>query len=310
MAREKARQEAIDRANKDAKGRFLQAVHAGDIGTTIWWSLKHGYKADAALVVDEWKKAGRDPDADLPPAPDVNKAFTRAVRGAAVFAGTFSCNLENLEDDANGVRRVSVFHMHKNGSATGTEIGKVGLPPQGRPYVEIADPHGIAQRIVDTTDPRVGLYTGEDLRSALTRVISRNYGSPCREDGVVYWIHGAAVGEIEKVKVALEAIAAGTIGGLTGKAGVDDATKAANQGVGDMIGLLVKDVNDWRLKPPAKFSTVEERMGQLQELKGRADLLRTMLGSGVHTIDKQLSTLSQEFLSIMGMVNQNTAAAS
>src|ERR1019366_6481358 len=114
-------------ANKAAHTRLSQAVvDPNNVGCNAWWSIKEGYKKDAAEVIAAWTNAGLDPQADLPEIPDGDKAFTRAVRGCVVFAGGHDCNLVNLEDDANGVRRVSILHIHKNGSATGTEIGKVG----------------------------------------------------------------------------------------------------------------------------------------------------------------------------------------
>jgi hypothetical protein len=313
MARPKARQEAIDRANKAAHVRLSQATFdpTKNIGCNGWWNITEGYRKDAALVIDAWRAAGLDPDADLPEIPDGDKAFTRAIRGCIAFAGGFDCRLENLETDASGTRRVSVMHVVKNGHAEGTEIGKVALPDQGRPFVEIDDQYGIAQKIVASTDPRVGLFTGEDLRRGITTVIERNLGSPCREGGVVYWLPPPAVEELRKVDVALHAIEAGSFDSpdlAPTPTSIATAVKAANTGVEVMLADLVKQVNDWRLKPPAKFATVEDRMGQLADLKGRADLLRTMLGSGVKTVDQQLSALSQEFLSIMGLVNQNAGA--
>ena len=313
MARSKSRQEAIDRANKAAHTRLSEAKvdPTKNIGCNAWWNIREGYRRDASEVIAAWTAAGLDPKADLPEVPETDKAFTRAVRGCVVFAGSFDCRLENLEEDANGTRRVSVMFVHKNGTASGTEIGKVALPDQGRPYVEIADPHGIAQKIVDSTDPRVGLYTGEDLRRAITTVIFRNLGSPCREGGVVYWLPPPAVDELRKVDVALHAIEAGSFDSpdlAPTPTSVATAVKAANTGVEVLLQELVVQVNEWKNKPPTRFATVEDRMGQLQALKGRADLLRTMLGSGVNTVDKQLSTLSQEFLTIMGMVNVNAGA--
>ena len=312
MARSKSRQEAIDRANKAAHTRLSQAkVDPNNVGCNAWWNIKEGYKRDAGEVIAAWTAAGLDPTADLPEIPETDKAFTRAVRATVTFAGSFDCNLEVLADDVDGTRRVSVMLVHKNGSASGTEIGKVALPDKGRPFVEVTDPHGIAQRIVDSTDPRVGLYTGEDLRQAVTTVIDRNMGSPCRAGGVVYWLPAAAVEEGRKLDAALHAIDAGSFDtpdlAATPQT-VATVVRAANAGVESMLAELVKQVEVWRSSPPAKFRTVEDRMGQLQALKGRADLLRTMLGSGVNTVDKQLSTLSQEFLQIMGMVNVNAGA--
>src|ERR1019366_6562726 len=78
MARPKARQEAIDRANKAAHTRLSQAVvDPNNVGCNAWWSIKEGYKKDAAEVIAAWTNAGLDPQADLPEIPDGDKAFTR-----------------------------------------------------------------------------------------------------------------------------------------------------------------------------------------------------------------------------------------
>ena len=162
---------------------------------------------------------------------------------------------------------------------------------------------------MDTTDPRVGLYTGEDIRSGIVTIIDRNYGSPCRDGGVVYWLPAAAVDVMKNVDIALRAIEAGSFGGLDGQAGVVTAVAGtANTGVETMLNELVSQVQEWKTSPPARFKTVEDRMGQLAALKERADLLRAMLGAGVNAVDTQLSTLSQEFLVVMGMVNASATA--
>jgi hypothetical protein len=301
-----AAQAEVDAILSDATKKRAKGALLGDLS---WWSFKPGWKGDANAVQAEAKAAGLNPAADLIPSPDWKLAFSRGVESQRAALRAADIRPEACSVGKDGATRIALMRVdRREHSANGGTIGVVALPKGGAPVVERADKFGHARRIVEVASAFRGRYVLDDIRAATVGVLSRWHSIPCREEPphVVYWIPAGAGEHIRRVRNWLRAIGAGTLHFVPMHDDEDSkeaAGSAANAGIEAQLEAFATEVAAWEAALPARASTVEARIAELDNFRTTGGLYRAILGSSIRDCEKQLRAIDRGYDRILGLVS-------
>jgi hypothetical protein len=310
----KRSQSAIKEAAARAQATFATA-EPGKLGDVVFWDLVQGWNAACGAVRAAWTAAGLDADADLPVAVDVESAFRRAVTAATRYASGHDCRVEACAPTPDA-KRVAVVQLKRNGTVDGATVGVVVLRKGGAsPNVETSDPHGIAERIArETLTTYEGRYSASDMRTATVTVLDRYGATPLRQVAphVVYWQPATGAAVLRNVDAALQSSGAGRLYFVpmgSDREAREAAAAAANGGLEARLASFAAEADTWASAPPARASTIETRIADVERLRATGELYRAILGEAVASVDARLDALQAGLRRTLGIVEANADAS-
>jgi hypothetical protein len=303
----------IRQAAEQAVKAFKEAKPGKSLGDIAFWDFTPGYREDCAVVQEAWSMQGLQPDADLPAPIDIETAFSRAVRAAAIGAGSKDCRIEACALQADNARRVAVLKLERNGVVKGDTIGLVALPPGESPRIELADAYGIADEIKNNVSKYALRYTTDDLRTGVLTILERWAATPCRQvqPHIVYWMPPPGGPELRKVRDVLKYLGAGDIHLIpmgTDSESHEAAATAANGGLEASLSALLAEADAWVASPPGRASTIENRLNQADKIRQTASLYKSILGSSVAAIEDRIKQVEDSLRKMLGIVKPAPSA--
>lgn len=304
----------IQDANERARAALMgSSSRASGIGALAWWDGEVGWRKGASEVQAACAAAGLDPASTLPAVPDYKVAFGRAVDAVRARVRGKDYTLIDAASGPEGQRRVAIVSIERNGRVSTTDEGTVVCPVDGgeAPYVERRDTHGYASEIVSLTKGTYhAVYTSDDVRTAIVQLIDRWRGMPCRQQPpkVVYWIPGASIEVIGKMKTFTEAIEWGDISIFVGKDG-DKLSEAAvatavNNGLEVMLNDFTEEADKYCAADPSKTrpSTISHMLNEAKALQDRWHMMRNVLGASIKAGDSRLEKIEARLRDRLGKV--------
>ena len=293
----------------------LDPDHLGDLA---WWDPISAWKGDVLTVADAFRLRGFDPDQTLPPSPDWTVAFGRAVTHVRATLRERDCTLIDAAAGPNGERRVAIVRIARNGVVSTTDEGTIACPKDGAsPYVERADPAGVASEIMIAARGYFGRYTSADVRAAIVDTFERWAAMACRAcpPHVVYWIPPAGGDVARRLADAVDACGWGRIELFAGHASDERSRKACVNAVNDGLETKLKAFSDEVQKyadadgSKTRISTIESKLAEAARLRTQGSLYREILGAAVTGIDDRLVVIETSLRATLGMVEAARAAA-
>lgn len=304
---------AVKEAAEAARVALQAAKPGAHLGDLLWWDFAAGWRGDATAVRAEHNAIGLNADADWPGVPGYEVAFGRAVDACRVAMAGANLRPETAEAGPNSEKRVAILSLTRGADVDGRTVGIVSLPKGASPTIERADPSGWAGRIVQRSAEYVGRYTTDDARAMVVSLLDRWACTPCRSTPphIVYWAPAGAGETIRKIKTVLGTVGAGTILISPQHDGAEEreaATYAANAGLESKLTEFATTVDEWRNNAPARVSTVQAKLEELDRLRQTGNLYRGILGDAVKGIDARIADVERAMRVTLGIVEAKRAA--
>jgi len=302
-------------ANERARAALMAtSSRTTGIGALAWWDGQVGWREGASKVQAACAAVGLDPASTLPAVPDYKVAFGRAVDAVRAKIRAQDYTLIDAAPGPKGERRVAIVSIARNGKVTTDDEGTVVCPIDGEtaPYVERRDPSGYASEIVSQTKDKVGVYTSDDVRTAIVQMIDRWNGMPCRQQPpkVVYWIPGPSVETIGQLADFAEAIGWGSVSLFIGKEGDRRSeaavTTAVNNGLEAMLNEFSDEADKYISADPSKTrpSTITNMLADAKALQDRWHMMRNVLGAAVKSGDSRIEKIEARLTARLGQVEK------
>ena len=308
------RRHVVQQAKDEFRAAVGGAVTLTDpdtLGCTGLWDIVQGsWKEYAPVVVSTFRQHGIDPMAILPPEPDWTTAFGRAVQSVrAKHSKNFS--FLDAAKGPNGERRTGILKVERNGHVTTSHDGTITCPTDGSaPYVEVPDPYGIAQEILDLTRDLRGKYTSDDIRASVVAAFKLCAAMPLRstQPHVVYWIPPAGTDMLAKLSDAVESLGWGRIELFAIRKSDPRAMRgcvtAVNQGLESRLKEFSEQVEKYATTDPKKTrpTTIENMIDEAKRIKSQGVLYREILGAAVSSVDDKIRDVEDTLRKTLGLV--------
>jgi hypothetical protein len=314
----------IQDANDRARAALLASSGKRDasIGALAWWDGNMGWRESAAKVQAACIAAGLDPASTLPAVPDYVVAFGRAVQAVSAAAREKDVILTDAAEGPEGERRVAIYHLERNGKVSGKDEGTVVCPKPKivdgeradlAPYVERPDPQGLASEVVRRAKKVYhGMYTSDDVRTAIVQTIDRWHGMPCRVQPpkIVYWIPGASLDVLGKVADFASAVGWGSVEMFVGDSSNDRSRAAVASAVNNGLEAMLNEFSDQADKYIAgdplrtKGATLQRLLEDGKALQDRWHLMKSVLGASIKAGDSKIGKIEARITSRLSEVTK------
>jgi hypothetical protein len=181
------------------------------------------------------------------------------------------------------------------------------------PYVERADPNGFASEVVILErETYHGVYSADDIRTAIVGMIDRWHGMPCRAQPpkIVYWIPGASLEVLGKVADFVTAIGWGSVEMFVGDSSNDRSraavTSAVNNGLESMLNDFAEAADRYIAGDPlrTKGATLQRLLEEGKALQDRWHLMRNVLGASIKAGDGKIASIEARIASRLTEVTE------
>ncbi len=313
------KKQRIKQAQQEARSA-LSAPNPGvsPVGSLVLYDPVSGWTKAAAEVRQAFERSGLDPDVLLPPSPDYGTAFSRsilAIRGQIQGRGY---TLLAAGNGPNGESRYSVVAVQRNGVVMTDDRATVQCPrDDSAPYVERttgdAAADEIAAWIVKASHERFETYTSDDVRQAVIRTMDHYAAVPVRNSQpfVVYWIAQAGAMALHLLSSVLDSLGWGEIQAFEGRmtqANIAFATKAVNATLEGRLNDFAEEAEKFANNVEGmRPTTIERRIQEAKDIKGKAELYRTILGAAVASVDERIKAVEASLMQTLGLIEAKAA---
>ena len=276
--------------------------HLGDL---IWWTLAEA-RIDRSTLESIWAGAQLAPDY-LPDPPTAEKALKSAVREAALGQPERLIRL-GKEDEAEIVFAVVRETKHTDGSISYQQETRVILDRKVESVSSDIVGHDLAGVIATRFGELRSTHTADDVRRAMMKTLDGCAAVTLRDHGGVYWVPSPYAETLRRLQGAIEKIGSSRVFLLPVHASADASKtlgEAAVAALTDELTKLKAEVEGFMTSPPDRPSTLVRRLDAFEELKGRAELYRSVLSVTVDDLDSTLTSLAS---SVEHLLNAKVAA--
>ncbi|MBI5543807.1 MAG: hypothetical protein HY901_07975 [Deltaproteobacteria bacterium] len=286
------------RSTLAAKG----GAHLGDI---TYWTLSDA-RISRPTLETVWASAGLDP-AHLPEPPTAERAIKLAARMAGTGQADRLVRL-GLESESQVIFTVIREQRLGDGSLTYAQEARVVLDRNTELASTDSPGHDLAEGILARFAELKDTHPSDDVRRAVMNVLGSCASITLRDHGGVYWIPAPHAATLRKLQAAIEKIGTSRVYLLPVHASAD-ATKtlgeAAVAALTEELNALKTEVEGFVAAPPERQSTLVRRLDQYDELRGRAELYRSVLSVTVADLESTLTSLTA---SVEQLLNAKAAA--
>ncbi len=311
MSRKSAIQAALSTAKAALSAPPNDPNHIGDL---VWCDPVSGWRMKAAAVQAAFTAAGLDPVVLLPPTPDYQVAFSRAILQVRTMIQGRGYTLLAAAPGPSGESRYSVVKVHRNTSVTTEDTATVRCPKDDtRPFVEKTtqdkDADAILQMIMIAVDSYYETYTSDDARQAFVRQVDMYAGLPCRYSPphVVYWISPQGSKAVQQVADVLQSLGWGSVAVFEGTRNSARSTQAVVTAVNSGLESKLSEFAEEAKKYAEDFqgmrpSTISKRIEEAKNLRAQAELYRTVLGAAVESVDSKIAQVEKSLRHTLGLI--------
>lgn len=263
--------------------------HLGDL---IWWALADA-RVNRATLEGVWAGAGLDLGA-LPEPPSAEKALKTAVREAQVGEASRLIRL-GKEDEAELIYAVNREDRHEDGSITYVQETRIVFDRNTEAIGADASGHDLVAAVRTRFGELRSTHSSDDIRRAMMNVLNACAAVTLREHGGVYWIPAPHAATLRKLQAAVEKIGSSRVYLLPVHASADankTLGEAAVAALTDELTALKAEVEAFQNSPPERQSTLVRRLDAFEELRGKAELYRSVLSVTVADLDQTLTVLT------------------
>jgi hypothetical protein len=264
-------------------------AHLGDL---TFWTLAEA-RISRPTLEQVWISAGLDP-AHLPERPTPEKAIKLAARTAATGQVDRLVRL-GLETENEIVFTVVREHRHDDGSLSFTQEARIILDRNAEAAATDAPGHDLAEAILARYTELKNTHPSDDVRRAMMNVLGTCAAVTLREHGGVYWVPAPHAATLRKLQTAVEMIGSSRVHLLPVYASADANKTLGEAAVAALTGELTAlkaEVEAFQSSPPERQSTLVRRLDAFEELRGKAELYRSVLSVTVADLDATLTSLT------------------
>lgn len=276
--------------------------HLGDL---VWWTLADA-RTGRSTLEKIWAGAQLAPE-HLPDPPTAEKALKAAVREAATGQPDRLIRL-GKEDGAEIVFAVVRETKHADGSVTYQQETRIILDRRGESVFCDMAGHDLAGVITTRFAELRGTHTPDDVRRAMIKTLDACAAVTLRDHGGVYWIPSPHAGTLRKLQTAIEKIGSSRVYLLPVHASAEASKtlgEAAVTALTDDLAALKAEVETFKASPPDRQATLVRRLDAFEDLRGRAELYKSVLSVTVADLDSTLNSLAA---SVETLLKQRVAA--
>jgi hypothetical protein len=276
--------------------------HLGDI---VYWTLAEA-RIDRYTLERIW--AGAQLAAEhLPEPPTAEKALKAAVREAAVGQPDRLIRL-GKEDETEIIFAVVRETKHADGSVTYQQETRIILDRKAETVSSDIAGHDLAGVIATRFAELRSTHTPDDVRRAMMKTLDACAAVTLRDHGGVYWVPAPYAETVRRLQGAVEKIGSSRAYLLPVHTSADanrTLGEAAVVALTDELNALKSEVESFQTSPPERQSTLVRRLDMFEELRGRAELYRSVLSVTVSDLDSTLASLTA---SVEALLNEKAAA--
>lgn len=277
-------------------------VHLGDI---IYWTLSEA-RVSRSNLESLWSIAGLE-SGHLPEPPTVEKTIKAAARATALGQTDRLVRL-GLEDESCIVFTIVQESRHQDGSLTYQQEARVFLDRDSGKVTTDSPGHDLAEGIIARYTELKDTHSGDDVRRAMMNVLGSCAAVTLRDHGGVYWVPAPHTPTLLRLQSAVEKIGTSRVYLLP----VHDSVQAhrtlgeaAVAALADELSALKAEIELFQHSPPERQSTLVRRLDAFEDLRGRAELYKSVLSVTVADLDQTLTALT---LSVEGLLHKQVAA--
>jgi hypothetical protein len=276
--------------------------HLGDL---IWWTLADA-RVDRSTLETIWNSARLAPEF-LPDPPTAEKALKAAVREAAVGQPDRLIRL-GKEDETEIVFAVVRETKLEDGSVRYQQETRVILNRDVEIISSDVPGHDLAGVIIARFGELRTTHTPDDIRRATMKVLGSCAAVTLRDHGGVYWVPAHYADTARRLQGAIEKIGSSRVYLLPVHASADANKTLGEAAVAALtaeLDALRTEVEAFKNSPPERQSTLVRRLDAFEELRGRAELYKSVLSVTVADLDSTLASLTA---SVEALLNAKQAA--
>jgi len=271
--------------------------HLGDV---VWWMLS-GADVQRSVLETKWLAAGLDPKY-MPQPQTPEKALRLAVRAASTNLGSQRQGtlVRPTVDSDNALIFAVVQEGHDaSGNYFSTQKALVMLDLT-------KDSGGVPANTVTTDNPSddtaslilkeyhryADTHTSRDIMGMIVKVLKDTNAVTLRETGGIYWVPRTKSDEVRKLQNAVEQLGNSLVFILPVHKTADSERSLGMAAAGSIeaeLGTLRDEIAGFVSDPNGvRAGTLDRRLATFEDLRGRAELYRSILGVTVEDLEGQL----------------------